>query len=136
MGSAYHQLFFHFVWGTYQRLDMIDERTEKVLRKLIKDKVIEKLSELLCFGSTTDHIHLLVRMHPSISVSELIGEIKGYSSYIITNRMGVDYGLRWQGGYGALTVSQKEIPWLIQYINHQKEHHCFDDISKKWELLD
>jgi len=75
MGSTYHLLFYHFVWGTYKRHEMIDVKIEKDLKRLIHDKIMENKSELLCFGCTTDHVHLLVRLHPSVSVSGIIGEV-------------------------------------------------------------
>ncbi len=133
MGSTYHQLFVHFIWGTYKRFEMITDDLENDLRRLINEKVIEKQSEVICFGCTRDHVHLLIKMHPAISVSEIIGEIKGYSSYVIANQIHPDGGFRWQGGFGALTVSRKEIPRLIKYIENQKEHHRSDDLQMEWE---
>ena len=119
MGSSYHQLYYHFVWGTYKRPDLINEILENDLERLIRDKIIENRSELLCFGCTTDHVHLLVRLHPAVSVSGIIGEIKDYSSFVIANRIRPDSSFRWQGGFGALTVSKKELPRLTQYIENQ-----------------
>ena len=136
MVSAYHQLYYHFIWGTFERQKMIDERIEKVLKKLIKDKVNEKKSELICFGCTDDHVHLLVRLHPALSISEIIGEIKGYSSYVIANQIHLERDFRWQGGYGALSVSRKDISRLIGYIENQKEHHNNDNLNKNWELFE
>ncbi len=49
--------------------------------------ISEKKSELLSFGCTSDHVHLLVRLHPAISVSEITGEVKGYSSCVIANQI-------------------------------------------------
>ena len=134
MVSAYHQLYYHFIWGTYERQKMIDERIEKVLKKLIKDKVNEKKSELICFGCTDDHVHLLVRLHPAVSISEIIGEVKGYSSYVIANQIQLENDFRWQGGFGALSVSRNDIPRLIVYIENQKEHHNNENLNKNWEL--
>jgi len=42
MVSAYHQLYYHFIWGTHKRHKMIDERIGKDLQRLINDKVNEK----------------------------------------------------------------------------------------------
>jgi len=134
MGSSYHQLFYHFVWGTYKRHEMIDEEIEKVIKRLIRDKIEEKKSELLSFGCTCDHVHLLVRLHPAVSVSEIIGEIKGYSSYVISNQIYPDSGFRWQGGFGAITISKKELSRLIEYVENQKEHHKNKDLHQVWEL--
>jgi len=134
MGSSYHQLFYHFIWGTYKRIDLLDDLIINDLERLIEDKIIEHQSELLCFGCVPDHVHLLVRLHPAVSVSKIIGEIKGYSSYVIANRMFPDSGFRWQGGFGALTISKREIPMLCKYIKNQKEHHKNKDLHQDWEL--
>ena len=134
MVSAFHQLYYHLIWGTYNRIEMIEDCIEKDLKKLIKDKVTEKNSELLCFGCTNDHVHILVRLHPAVSVSEVIGEVKGYSSYVISNQFHRQIDFRWQGGFGALSVSRKDIPRLRQYIENQKEHHMTNNLNENWEL--
>ncbi|MEA3479305.1 MAG: IS200/IS605 family transposase [Bacteroidota bacterium] len=134
MGSSYHQLYYHFVWGTYKRHELIDEEIEKDLERLIQDKIIENRSELLSFGCTTDHVHLLTRLHPVVSVSGIIGEVKGYSSYVMANQIHPESGFRWQGGFGALTASKRDLPGLIRYIENQKEHHNLNNLNQKWEL--
>ena len=80
MRSSYLRLYIHFVWSTYKRQDLIDEDLEQILKRLIEDKIIEYKSNLLAFGNTKDHIHLLVKIHPAVSISNLVKEIKGYSS--------------------------------------------------------
>ncbi len=134
MGSTYHQLFYHFVWGTYKRHEMIDAKIEKDLKRLIRDKIIENKSELLCFGCTTDHVHLLVRLHPAVSVSGIIGEVKGYSSYVIANQIRLESGFRWQGGFGAPTIFGDDLPRLIQHIDSQKKHHGDNSLDRKWKI--
>ena len=98
MGSTYLQLYYHIVWSTYKRYPWINDRVEKALEKLIRDKIIAAKSELLAFGCTSDHVHLLVILHPSTNVSVIVGEIKGYSSYVIANHIIPDLGFRWQAG--------------------------------------
>jgi REP element-mobilizing transposase RayT len=122
------------VWSTYRRLDLINEKIEKDLKRLIEDKILEKESELLCIGCTSDHIHLLVRLHPTISVSQLVGEVKGFSSYVLANRIYPESGFRWQGGFGAMTVSRSELSRLTKYIENQKEHHKKNNLNQHWEL--
>jgi REP element-mobilizing transposase RayT len=134
MGSSYHQLYFHIVWATYKRSHWIDSGIEKDLMKLIRERLVSATSELLAFGCTQDHVHLLVKLHPSTNVSVLIGEIKGYTSYIINNQIRPDLGFRWQGGYGAFSISSWDIPRLIKYIENQKEHHQEKSLVQEWEL--
>ena len=33
-------------------------------------------------------------------------------------------GFTWQDGYGAFAVSKSNLPPLISYIEHQREHHA------------
>ncbi len=134
MGPTYHQLYYHLIWSTFKRHELIDGEIEIDLERLFIDKIIENKSELICFGCTTDHIHLLVRLHPSVSISGIVGEVKGYSSYVISNHNHPNSGFRWQGGYGALTVSRWDISGLIRYIDNQKEYHANKTINQKWEL--
>jgi len=133
MGASYHQLYYHLVWSTYRRHELINLEMENDLKRLIQDKIIEHKSELLCFGCTTDHIHLLVRLHPAVSVSGIVGEVKGYSSYTLANQIYPDSGFRWQGGFGAVSVSETDLPRLAQYIKNQKDHHDQNNIDRKWE---
>jgi REP element-mobilizing transposase RayT len=119
MGSSYYQLFYHFVWTTYKRNQWIDERIEDILERLILEKLTATKSELLAFGCTKDHVHLLVKLHPSISVAMIGGEVKGYTSYVISNQIRIDLGFRWQRGYAAFSVSNWDLPKFLKYIKNQ-----------------
>ncbi len=134
MGSSYLQLYFHIVWTTYKRYQWIDNEIEKFLDSMIRERLLTAKSELLAFGCTGDHVHLLFKLHPSASVSVIVGEVKGYTSFVIANQIRPELGFRWQGGYGAFSVSKRDLPGLIKYIINQKEHHQLGPLSNQWEL--
>ena len=135
MGATFIHLYYHLIWTTYKRFPWIDEELEQIILKLIQEKVIEYKSELLAFGSTSDHIHLLVRLHPTKCIAGFVGETIGYTSFVIANKICPDLGFCWQGGYGALTVSQSDLSRLTKYIENQKEHHHHETIQKSLELM-
>jgi hypothetical protein len=64
----------------------------------------------------------------------IVGEIKGYTSYVIANLIMPEIGFRWQGGYGVFSVSRRDIPGLLKYVNNQKEHHQQKSLIDDWEL--
>jgi REP element-mobilizing transposase RayT len=113
---------------------MIDDDLDPVLRNLIRDKIHEHNCNLLAVGAMPDHIHLLVSLHPSVDIAKFVGEIKGYSSYVISNKVRPDSGFRWQTGYGAMSVSKSDLSRLIKYINNQKEHHSSNELIETWEF--
>ena len=64
-----------------------------------------------------DHVHLLVSLKPAHQLSEIIRQIKGYTSFEIE-------GLTWQRGYGAFTVDERSFDDVFRYIRSQEEHHA------------
>ena len=54
----------------------------KILRKLCEQKGVEIIQAQACL----DHIHMLVSIPPSISVSQFMGYLKGKSSLMIFDR--------------------------------------------------
>ncbi len=54
----------------------------KILQELCDRKGIEIIEAELC----PDHVHMLVRIPPKLSVSQVMGYLKGKSSLIIFDR--------------------------------------------------
>ena len=59
-------------------LEMINE-----LKNIMSGTCKQMDSELLEFNGEDDHIHMLVSAHPKHSVSNLVGKLKGKSSYVL-----------------------------------------------------
>jgi putative transposase len=78
----------------------------------------------LAIGGIEDHIHMLVRLAPTITVARLVGEVKGASSHAITHAIRPADFFKWQGSYGAFTISQRSVCQVCAYILNQKAHHA------------
>lgn len=68
-------------------------------------------------GGMQDHVHMLMRLPPTLAQAEAILLVKGDSS----KWMGK--GFAWQKGYGSFSVSKSLVPAVIRYIENQKRHH-------------
>ena len=77
-----------------------------------------------------DHIHVLVSLTPSILVADVAKNLKGASSHYINKESGLEETLYWQDGYGVVTLREDEIPQVVRYIHHQKEHHQTGKLSQ------
>ena len=108
----------------------------KILRELCERKGIEIIEAELC----PDHVHMLIRIPPKYSVSEIMGYLKGKSSLIIFDRhanLKYKYGNRhfWCRGYYVDTVG-KNAKRIQEYIRKQlQEDATSDQISMK-EYID
>lgn len=70
-----------------------------------------------------DHIHIFSDLHPSISLSDYVKNIKVASSLWMKNHGSFPAFSGWQDGYGAFTYSAREKDIIINYIKNQKAHH-------------
>ena len=104
----------------------------KILRDLCERKGIEIIEAELCL----DHVHMLIRIPPKHSVSEIMEYLKGKSSLIIFDRhanLKYKYGNRhfWCRGYYVDTVG-KNAKKIQEYIRRQlQEDALSDEISLK-----
>ena len=104
----------------------------KILRKLCDIKGVEIIEAELC----TDHVHMLVSIPPSISVSSFVGYLKGKSALMIFDRhanLEYKYGNRhfWCRGYYVDTVGRNKKA-IEEYIRNQlQEDIANDQISMK-----
>lgn len=77
-----------------------------------------------------DHVHILMGMRPTQSVSGLMQDIKGDSSKWINQKSFVKGKFSWQEGYGAFSYCKSHVDLVIDYIRNQEKHHskkCFID---------
>ncbi len=89
---------------------------------------------MLAIGGVEGHVHVLVRIPTTVSVAGLVKQIKGSSSHLVTHRLGGRETFKWQGGYGAFTVSKENVPAVRRYVLRQKEHHRAGEMDPAQEL--
>ena len=107
-----------------------------IIRTLCQWKGVEIIEGEVC----PDHIHMLVEIPPSISVSSFVGYLKGKSTLMIFERhanLKYKYGNRhfWCRGYYVDTVG-KNAKKIQEYIQNQlKEDLEYDQMTLK-EYID
>ena len=131
--GPFTQLYVHCVWATWDRLPLITPDYEAQIYASIAAKCRELGCEPLEIGGIEDHMHLLVQIPPTVAVSMLIKEVKGLSSHLMTHVLQPGVFFRWQGAYGAFSVSHDAMPHVVEYIRNQKTHHSEQRLLAEWE---
>jgi len=134
MRAPYTQLYLHLIWATWDRLPLISPEIEYRLFAAIEAKCRELKCEPLAVNGIEDHVHLLVRFHTSVSVAQLVKEIKGSTSHLVTHEITPDTFFKWQGAYRAFTIRKLDVPRVKIYIENQKQHHAEDRLQINWEI--
>jgi putative transposase len=121
---SFHVCYYHFVWTTKNRAPWVLENTEQHLITAIREKSQSLKSHIESVNAWFDHVHVAVQITPSLSISDWVRQVKGYSSFQI-NRLFPDLEekFRWQESYGVLTFGTKHLPFIVSYIERQKQHH-------------
>ncbi len=134
MREPYTQLYLHLVWSTWNRLPLITPDIRSNIYACIQEECRKMNVQFISIGGTDDHVHLLVRISPTTCISTLVKQVKGSSSHLVNKVLKSDMGFKWQGAYGAFTVSKSIIPKLILYIKNQEEHHNSGITNKDMEI--
>lgn len=124
MSSTYHQIFVHLVWSTADRLPLIRAAIEPALYSAIAAKCDSLRCVTLAVGGVEDHVHLVVRMPPTLSISDLAQAVKGASSHLMNHALTPQTRFQWQGGFGAFTFRKPDIDEVVWYVRNQKAHHA------------
>ncbi|HLP52412.1 MAG TPA: IS200/IS605 family transposase [Chitinophagales bacterium] len=123
MPNTYTQIHLQFVFAVKYREACINAEWEDELYKYITGIVQNHDHKLLAINGMPDHIHLLIGMRPTQSVSNLLQDIKGDSSKWIKSNKLTKHKFEWQEGYGAFSYGASQVDNVIDYIKQQKEHH-------------
>ena len=107
-----------------------------ILSMLCKRKGVEIVEAEIC----PDHVHMLVKIPPSLSVSSFVGYLKGKSTLMIFERhanLKYKYGSRnfWCRGYFVDTVG-KNAKMIQEYIQNQLEEDLESDQISLKEYMD
>ena len=133
MREPFTQLYVHLVWSTWDRQPFITSEIQPRIFAALADKCRGLKCEPLAIGGISDHVHLLCRFHPSISIFDLVKELKGSTSHLVTHEIARSASFKWQGAYGAFTIRKSEIPQVKDYSLNQEQHHFQNDLDRIFE---
>ena len=114
---------------------MLIPEVQDAAYKTIRAECKSLKCDVIRIGGISDHIHLLATLNPTISLSDFVKQVKGSSSHFINHEIQPDFLFKWQGSYGAVTVSERDIERLCEYIDRQEEHHRQKSLIPDWEPI-
>ena len=126
-------LYLHLVWATWDRLPLITPEMERRLYRSIASEACDKGCKVLALNGMADHVHLVVSFPTTLTIADLVKQVKGVSSHFANEVLSPATQFKWQGSYGAFTVSRWDLDKIIQYVKRQKEHHAANDLWPEWE---
>lgn len=131
---------YHIVFAPKYRRQVIYGKLKKDIGKILRDLCARKGVEIIEAELCNDHVHMLVKIPPKMSISSFMGYLKGKSTLMIFERhanLKYKYGQRkfWCRGYYVDTVGKiKKV--IEEYIRNQiYEDEMYAQMSMK-EFVD
>jgi REP element-mobilizing transposase RayT len=105
---VFHEIYLHLTWHTKDDVPLITAELEPLVHEVLTGRCHQTKGVYLhAINGTSTHVHLAINVEPSIAVSELIGELKGYSSHEVNKQQRMKR-LEWQRGFGVVSFGKKK----------------------------
>jgi putative transposase len=135
MSNTYHQVYIQAVFAVKYREAIITSESKLKILSVIGNLINETGCKTLIVNGTEDHVHCLLSLKPTISISELMKIVKGKSSKFINDHQLTKHKFEWQEGYGAFSYSKSHIDAVYKYIANQEEHHKKENFKDEYISL-
>lgn len=136
MPQSLADVLIHLVFSTKNRVPFLKSPE---VREHLNAYMVGALANLDCHSlitrSVEDHIHILCQLSRTMSIAQLVKEIKASSSAWVKDQGPGLHDFHWQAGYGAFSVSHSNKEQVKGYIANQEEHHRTRTYQEEFRLL-
>ncbi len=137
MANTYSQITIHLIFAVKNR--------DYLLQSDFRDEIFMYISgifknlnqKLICINGIPNHIHILFGLNPDSSISNVVRDVKRFSTKFINEKRYLKGKFAWQEGYAAFSYSRSQRDKVINYINNQEKHHKVKTFKEEYiELLE
>lgn len=123
MANTYTKIHIQVVFAVQNRDCIIQNSWKEELYKYISGVIQNHKHKVLAINGMPDHLHILIGLRPTQSLSDLMQDVKGSSSKWINQKRFTKGKFSWQEGFGAFSYGKSQITQVIDYIKNQELHH-------------
>jgi len=135
MAQSLSKILLHVVFSTKYRQDSIPPAHLAGVHRFIATICRRSKSECFRVGGTLNHVHVACSLPRVTPPSELVREMKQYSSRWLKEVDPASHAFAWQDGYGVFSLGQSQLESLCRYIDTQAEHHNLHSFNDEFLQL-
>lgn len=135
--NYYSEIDLHIVWHTKNSWRLLTPEVESLAHQFVKKRIADAPGAFYYeIGGIDTHVDVVVTVPPTLLISEFIGQLKGGSTHDVNEACGQrSKMLQWQAGYGVVSVGTRDLPWVIEYVRNQREHHARGTAHERLERI-
>jgi len=135
MSNTFSQLYLHVVLAVQNHGPLIHPEWKDELYDIITDYLGKRGHTLVSINGMADHIHVLLNLNPSQSVSDMIKLLKQESSEWINTFHPSTQKFQWHEGYVVFSCSKDHVKHEMAYIAKQETHHKRISFREEYKAL-
>ena len=118
--------YIHLVFVTKYRRGVFTEDMLSDMKSVFSETCAQMDGELLEFGGEDDHVHLMISFPPKVALSNLVGKLKGKSSYVLRRKYWDQLKKKlwgdhlWSSSYCSVTCGRAPLEHVKKYIENQR----------------
>ncbi|MDX1908921.1 MAG: IS200/IS605 family transposase [Bacteroidia bacterium] len=124
MAGTFSQIYIQYIFAVKGRENLLQKPWRDDVFKYMAGIIKGKNQKPIIVNGVSDHVHVFVGLKPSLSISDLVRDIKNNSSKFINEQHLVKGRFAWQEGYGVFSYAHSQIEQVYQYIADQEIHHA------------
>ena len=123
MAQTYTQIYIQIVFAVRGRRNLIPKKHKSEIFQYIAGIIRNRGHKLIRINGMSDHVHILIGLKPTLSISDLVRDIKSNSSKFINEKQWIREKFAWQEGFGAFSYGHSQLDRVVRYIENQETHH-------------
>jgi putative transposase len=123
MAGTYSQVYLQIIFAVKGRQNLLEKPWREEIFKYISGIITAKDQKSIIVNGVSDHVHIFIGLKPSLSISDIVRDVKNNSSKFINENGFCNKKFQWQEGYGVFSYSHSQIENVYNYILNQEEHH-------------
>jgi putative transposase len=123
MANTYHQIYIQSVFPVKYRKSMIHQDWKSNLLAVMGNLINEAGCKTILVNGVEDHVHCFFAIQPSMTVSDVMKNVKAKSSKWVNEEGYLNHRFEWQPGFGCFSYGHSQVSRVYRYIKKQEEHH-------------
>ncbi len=123
MAQSLANIYIHLIFSTKERVPYLANDWRPDLHAYMATVLANLNSPAVLINSVEDHAHILFNMGRTVTLAQVVEDVKKSSSKWVKSQSSKLDGFAWQNGYGGFSVSASNVPTVTNYIRNQEKHH-------------
>ena len=135
MPQSLSLVILHVIFSTKDRQPYLNPDTRPKLHAYLATVARNAGCEAYRVGGVADHVHLAIRLSRTVTLADLIQDLKTTSSKWLKPQSPALAAFAWQRGYGCFSVGPTDVDGLKAYIDDQENHHRTRTFQEEFRMF-